>query len=157
MPGDADRDLWQGIGASVAANKPLGPARPSHTIRTRNWAQEHDDMNVPDGRVSSERRSRSPVRAFVSAAFSGNERHVRRLQNVMAIERRSMNTQAPEAASALPKLYAGARLVRSSEMTNPVRDPTRSSDSRRGSITSAATCCWTARCSDMPRTTASAG
>jgi ribose 5-phosphate isomerase B len=51
---------------------------------------EHDDMNVLvlGGRIVGPALAQELVRAFVAARFSGEERHARRLDKVVAMERR---------------------------------------------------------------------
>jgi len=51
---------------------------------------EHDDMNVLvlGARVIGPGLARELVAAFVHATFSGEERHVRRLNKVKALEER---------------------------------------------------------------------
>ena len=100
--GDADRGIMicgSGVGASVAANKLPGiRAAVAHDTYSAHQGVEHDDMNVLaiGARVIGQEVAMELVRAFVSAAFSGDERHVRRLQKVLAIERRSMREPAPK-------------------------------------------------------------
>jgi RpiB/LacA/LacB family sugar-phosphate isomerase len=80
-----------GVGASVAANKIPGiRAAVCHDTYSAHQGVEHDDMNVLvlGGRIVGPALARELVRAFVSAGFSNEERHVRRLEKVKAIERR---------------------------------------------------------------------
>ncbi|MET0555388.1 MAG: ribose 5-phosphate isomerase B [Vicinamibacteria bacterium] len=80
-----------GVGASVAANKIPGiRAAVCHDTYSAHQGVEHDDMNVLvlGGRVVGTALARELVGAFVSARFSGEERHVRRLAKVQAIESR---------------------------------------------------------------------
>ena len=80
-----------GVGASVAANKILGVrAAVCHDIYSAHQGVEHDDMNVLalGARVIGPDLALELVRAFVDAQFSGEERHVRRLNKVRAIEAR---------------------------------------------------------------------
>jgi len=99
--GEADRGIvicGSGVGASVAANKMQGiRAAVAHDTYSAHQGVEHDDMNVLSigARVVGEEVALELVRAFVSATFSGDERHVRRLNKVLAIERRSMGAHAP--------------------------------------------------------------
>jgi ribose 5-phosphate isomerase B len=50
---------------------------------------EHDDMNVLvlGGRVVGSAVAEEMVRAFLAAQFTGEPRHQRRLQKVLAIEK----------------------------------------------------------------------
>jgi ribose 5-phosphate isomerase B len=52
---------------------------------------EHDDMNVLvlGGRIVGPALAQELVWAFLAARFSGDERHLRRLNKVKAIESRS--------------------------------------------------------------------
>ena len=80
-----------GVGASVAANKLPGiRAAICHDGYSAHQGVEHDDMNVLvlGSRVVGASLACELVRAFVAARFSGEERHVRRLAKVKAIEAR---------------------------------------------------------------------
>jgi ribose 5-phosphate isomerase B len=80
-----------GVGASVAANKIPGiRAAICHDVYSAHQGVEHDDMNVLvlGGRIVGPALAQELVWAFVSAQFSNDERHVRRLDKVKAIERR---------------------------------------------------------------------
>lgn len=80
-----------GVGACVAANKVAG-VRASVCHDTYSAAQgvEHDDMNVLclGARVVGEAVATQLALAFAGAEFTGEERHVRRLNKVLARERR---------------------------------------------------------------------
>lgn len=92
--GRADRGIiicGSGVGASVAANKLPGiRAGLCHDTYSAHQGVEHDDMNVlvMGARVIGPEMARELVRAFVGAAFTGEERHRRRLEKVSALERR---------------------------------------------------------------------
>ena len=78
-----------GVGAAVALNKVRGiRASVCHDAYSAHQGVEHDDMNVLclGGRIVGEEVARKLVAAFVAAEFSGDERHLRRLAKVMAIE-----------------------------------------------------------------------
>jgi len=96
IEGRADRAIilcGSGVGASVAANKLPGiRAAVCHDTYSAHQGVEHDDMNVLaiGARVVGPAVAAEVVGAFVTARFSGEERHVRRLNKVLAIERRSM-------------------------------------------------------------------
>jgi RpiB/LacA/LacB family sugar-phosphate isomerase len=80
-----------GVGASVAANKVPGVrAAICHDAYSAHQGVEHDDMNVLvlGGRIVGPALAQELVRAFVAARFSGEERHARRLDKVVAMERR---------------------------------------------------------------------
>ncbi|MGH2593849.1 MAG: ribose-5-phosphate isomerase [Anaerolineae bacterium] len=81
-----------GVGASIAANKVKGArAAVCHDTYSAHQGVEHDDMNVLclGARIVGPELARELVMAFVGAQFSGEERHVRRLNKVLAIEHRS--------------------------------------------------------------------
>ncbi|NDJ52079.1 MAG: ribose 5-phosphate isomerase B [Chloroflexi bacterium] len=78
-----------GVGANVAANKIPGiRAAICHDTYSAAQGVEHDDMNVLTlgGRVIGVEVGKSLVEAFLSAEFSGDERHLRRLNKIKAIE-----------------------------------------------------------------------
>lgn len=92
LDGRANRAIvvcGSGAGACVAANK-LGGIRAAvaHETYTARQMVEHDDVNVLclGSRVIGEKLAESVVEAFVDAAFSGEERHRRRLDKVKALE-----------------------------------------------------------------------
>jgi ribose 5-phosphate isomerase B len=90
--GRADRGIiicGSGAGACVAANKVKGiRAAVAHDTYTAHQAVEHDDMNVLclGSRVIGTAVAEELVRAFITAEFSHEERHVRRLDKVKALE-----------------------------------------------------------------------
>ena len=90
--GAADRGVLvcgSGVGASVAANKVAGVrAAMCHDTYSAHQGVEHDDMNVlcMGARVIGEELAREVVTSFLGAAFSGEERHVRRVAKIKAIE-----------------------------------------------------------------------
>jgi len=90
--GTADRGILicgSGVGASVAANKMRGiRAAVCHDTYSAHQGVEHDDMNVLTlgSRVIGPEPAYECVLAFLAAAFSGAERHERRLLKVKAIE-----------------------------------------------------------------------
>lgn len=92
--GQSDRGILicgSGVGASVAANKIPGiRAGLCHDEYSAHQGVEHDDMNVLvlGSRVVGSALARELVERFLSANFSGEERHVRRLGKVRAIEER---------------------------------------------------------------------
>lgn len=78
-----------GVGASVAANKLTGiRAALCGDTYSGHQSREHDDCNVLclGARVVGEELALEIVRAFVAAKFSGEERHLRRLAKIKAIE-----------------------------------------------------------------------
>lgn len=81
-----------GIGASVAANKMKGiRAGVAHDVYSAHQGVEHDDVNVLclGARIIGIEVAYELVRAFLAARFSGEERHVRRLNKVLALEQHS--------------------------------------------------------------------
>lgn len=90
--GRAERGILicgSGVGASVAANKIPGiRAGICHDTYSAHQGVEHDDMNVlvMGSRIIGPELARELVRHFLAAHFSGEERHVRRLGKVKAIE-----------------------------------------------------------------------
>lgn len=80
-----------GAGAAVAANKMRGVrAGLCHDTYSAHQCVEHDDINVLalGGRVIGDELAKELVRSFLRAQFSGEERHLRRLKKVLAIEER---------------------------------------------------------------------
>jgi ribose 5-phosphate isomerase B len=90
--GRADRGVLicgSGIGASVAANKVVGiRAGVCAEPYSAHQGVEHDDVNVVvvGSRVTGIEVAKEIVRAFLGATFSGEERHLRRLNKVLEIE-----------------------------------------------------------------------
>ncbi|MBT8200304.1 MAG: ribose 5-phosphate isomerase B [Acidimicrobiia bacterium] len=90
--GTAERGLivcGSGAGASIAANKIDGVrSTVAHDNYTAHQAVEHDDLNVLaiGSRVVGPAVAEELVDTFLAAEFSGEERHVRRLNKVMALE-----------------------------------------------------------------------
>jgi RpiB/LacA/LacB family sugar-phosphate isomerase len=79
-----------GAGMTVAANKLHGVrACVAHDTYTAHQMVEHDDVNVLalGARVVGSEVARELVTAFVTASFSGEERHLRRVGKVAEIER----------------------------------------------------------------------
>jgi len=86
-----------GVGACVAANKIPGiRAAICHDSYSAHQGVEHDDMNVLvlGSRIIAIELAKDLVRAYLGAKFSGEERHVRRLGKVKAIEARYMRPQS---------------------------------------------------------------
>ncbi len=94
MRGEADRGLLlcgSGVGTSVAANKVPGVrAAVCHDTFSAHQGVEDDDMNVLclGTRVVGPTLALEIIRAWRAAAFSSEDRHVRRLNKVKAIEKR---------------------------------------------------------------------
>jgi ribose 5-phosphate isomerase B len=78
-----------GVGASVAANKVAGVrAAICHDTYSAHQGVEHDDMNVIciGARIVGLALAQELLEAFLGASFTNEERHVRRLNKVKAIE-----------------------------------------------------------------------
>jgi len=90
--GQAERGILicgSGVGASVAANKIVGiRAGLCHDTYSAHQGVEHDNMNVLvlGARVIGTALSQELASAFLKAKFTNEERHVRRLNKVLAIE-----------------------------------------------------------------------
>ncbi len=90
--GNAERGVLicgSGVGASIAANKIPGiRAAITHDHYSAAQGVEHDDMNVLTlgGRVVGEENAKDLIRAFLTAQFTGEERHQRRVGKIKAIE-----------------------------------------------------------------------
>jgi len=94
--GEAERGILicgSGVGASVAANKVRGVrAGLCHDTYSAHQCVEHDDVNILTlgGRVIGPELAIEIVRTFLRAQFTGEERHVRRLGKILAIEQKEM-------------------------------------------------------------------
>jgi ribose 5-phosphate isomerase B len=92
LDGKAERGVLicgSGVGASVAANKLPGiRAGMCHDTYSAHQGVEHDNINVLvlGSRVVGVALAQDLVRAFMGAKFSNEERHVRRLGKVKALE-----------------------------------------------------------------------
>lgn len=90
--GDADRGILlcgSGVGAAVAANKMIGVrAGVCHDTYSAHQSVEHDDVNILalGGRVIGPEVAVEVIKAYLGAKFTGEERHVRRLAKIKAIE-----------------------------------------------------------------------
>ena len=93
LAGEAERAVvvcGSGAGVAVAANKLRGiRAAVAHDTYTARQMVEHDDVNVLalGARVIGPALASEVVAAFVAARFNGEERHRRRLEKVLRIER----------------------------------------------------------------------
>ena len=94
LAGRADRGILicgSGIGASVAANKIRGiRAGLCHDTYSAHQGVEHDDMNilVLGARVIGVAMAQELAGAYLKATFTNEERHLRRLNKVKALETR---------------------------------------------------------------------
>ena len=92
LDGRADRGIvvcGSGAGASVAANKLRGiRAAVAHDAYTAHQMVEHDDVNVLclGSRVIGEALAEDLIETFLEANFSREDRHVRRLDKIRALE-----------------------------------------------------------------------
>ncbi|HMK38195.1 MAG TPA: ribose 5-phosphate isomerase B [Bacteroidota bacterium] len=92
LAGKAERGIivcGSGVGACVAANKMKGiRAGTCHDTYSGHQGVEHDDMNVLclGSRVIGTAPALEISRAFLSARFSNEERHVRRVAKTRDIE-----------------------------------------------------------------------
>jgi ribose 5-phosphate isomerase B len=78
-----------GVGASVAANKLTGiRAAVCHDTYSAHQGVEHDDMNVLvlGSRIIGVKLAEDLVKAYLAAKFTNEDRHVRRLAKVKALE-----------------------------------------------------------------------
>ncbi len=94
LGGKAERGVLicgSGVGASVAANKVPGiRAGLCHDTYSAHQGVEHDDMNVLvlGARVIGIELAKELVNNYLGARFTREERHVRRLNKVIALEKR---------------------------------------------------------------------
>lgn len=92
VEGKAERGILvcgSGAGAAIAASKMRGiRAALSHDTYTAHQMVEHDNANVCclGARVIGPELAAEIVKVFVEARFTGEERHVRRLAKVAAME-----------------------------------------------------------------------
>jgi ribose 5-phosphate isomerase B len=97
---EADRGILicgSGVGAAVAANKIHGiRAGLCHDTYSAHQSVEHDDVNVLalGARVIGVELAIEIVKAFLGATFSEEERHRRRVNKVLALEREGMGPEA---------------------------------------------------------------
>lgn len=90
--GQADRGILicgSGVGAAVAANKLPGiRASVCHDCYTAKQAVEHDDVNLLclGARLVGPALARELARTFLASSFSAEERHLRRLAKIDALE-----------------------------------------------------------------------
>lgn len=91
--GEADRGVvlcGSGAGASIAAGKITGVrAATIHDVYTAHQAVEHDGLNVLalGGRVVGLELAWEIVEGFLGAEFSGDERHIRRVEKLNELDR----------------------------------------------------------------------
>jgi ribose 5-phosphate isomerase B len=101
LDGRAERGMLicgSGVGASVAANKLIGiRAAVCHDTYSAHQGVEHDDMNVLvlGSRVIGVKLAEDLVKSFLGAKFTNEERHVRRIAKIRALEARSAAAGKP--------------------------------------------------------------
>lgn len=99
VQGKAERGILlcgSGVGASVAANKIPGVrAGLCHDGYSAHQSVEHDDVNVLvlGARIIGSSLATELMDAFLKARFTREPRHVRRLNKVLALEKRAMGGQ----------------------------------------------------------------
>jgi ribose 5-phosphate isomerase B len=97
LSGEAERGIMicgSGVGAVVAANKIPGiRAGLSHDTFSAHQGVEDDDVNLLclGARVIGSQLAFEVVDVWLKARFSGAERHVRRKEKVLALEKRYAN------------------------------------------------------------------
>jgi ribose 5-phosphate isomerase B len=95
LQGKADRGITlcgSGVGACIAANKMRGiRAGVCHDVYTAAQCVEHDDVNLLclGARVIGPVIVKRLVETFLEAEFKTEERYVRRLNKILAIEKRA--------------------------------------------------------------------
>lgn len=100
--GQANRGVLicgSGVGACIAANKVPGiRACLCHDTYSAHQGVEHDDMNILclGARVVGLELAAELVQAFLNASFSGETRHRRRLDKVLAIEQQAIHGNKEE-------------------------------------------------------------
>ncbi len=93
LAGRAEKGIMvcgSGVGVSVAANKIAGiRASICHDTYSAHQGVEHDDMNVLciGGRIIGSELAFEIIEAFLGAKYEPQERHARRLEKVLKIER----------------------------------------------------------------------
>src|SRR5690348_15099458 len=94
LDGRADRGILicgSGVGASVSANKLPGiRAGLCHDTYSAHQGVEHDNMNVlvMGSRIIGVELASEILRTYLRAAYSGEERHRRRVAKIAALERK---------------------------------------------------------------------
>ncbi|MFQ5889057.1 MAG: ribose 5-phosphate isomerase B [Gemmatimonadota bacterium] len=102
LGGESERGILicgSAVGVCVVANKLPGiRAGVCHDTYSARQSVEHDDVNIlcMGERVIGIELARAIVETFVSARFSGEERHTRRLAKLKAIEREFLNAERIE-------------------------------------------------------------
>lgn len=98
--GEAERGIifcGSGVGASITANKvPSIRACVCHDTYTAHQGVEHDDMNVVclGARVIGLDLSKDVISSFLGASFIPEPRFKRRLEKLIAVEKRGRDAEA---------------------------------------------------------------
>ena len=98
--GQAQRGILvcgSGVGGVIAANKvPGARAGLCHDTYSAGQGVEHDDMNVLclGARVIDEVLAMELIKSFLNAQFTGEERHRRRLEKILAMEQQALQTDS---------------------------------------------------------------
>src|ERR1700730_15396716 len=101
LDGRAERGLLvcgSGVGVSVAANKLKGiRAAVCHDTYSAHQGVEHDDMNVLvlGSRIIGVKLAEDLVKTYLAAKFTNEDRHVRRLAKVKALESKFAVSSSP--------------------------------------------------------------
>jgi ribose 5-phosphate isomerase B len=101
VDGRAERGIMvcgSGVGAAVAANKLPGiRACVCHDTYSAHQGVEHDQMNVLalGSLVIGTQLAFELVRAYLAANFTGEERHVRRIAKIRALEQKYSAPKSP--------------------------------------------------------------
>ena len=96
--GEVERGIiicGSGVGACIVANKVPGiRACMCQDTYSARQGVEHDDMNILclGARIVGPELAKELIGAFLGARFSGEERHRRRLNKVLAIEQRELRS-----------------------------------------------------------------
>jgi len=97
LSGRAERGILicgSGVGVSVAANKITGiRASLCHDTYSAHQGVEHDDMNVLciGARVIGPELAFEIMRSFLTAVYTPQPRHARRVEKILAIERKALS------------------------------------------------------------------
>lgn len=103
--GAAERGIavcGSGAGTAIAANKLPGiRAAVAHDHYTAHQMVEHDDVNLLclGARVVGQSLAAELAETFLTAVFSGEERHLRRLQKIHALEKMDKPVTGPPAST----------------------------------------------------------
>lgn len=98
LSGQADRAILlcgSGVGVCVAANKIKGIyAGTCHDTYSAHQGVEHDNMNTLclGARIVGVELAKEIVKSFISASFSNEKRHVRRVNKIHELEIKGIST-----------------------------------------------------------------